>query len=525
MAPDPSAEPAAIPASGGTGAGADGRFGLRTKVLGLTILLGAEVLVCAAIQAPFQRFYRFAFLDSGGELVLQRLIDRGYRPTVDFGHFYGLVPLLISRAWYGLVGLTPAAFRAETLLCSLATAWGLARFAAYRGLGPAGVALIALAVPDLLLPAQITLVHALEQAVLVHGLAEHARGRRGRALACATACCFIKPSMGYVYGLVLLIAIALAVRRGDRVSWRRVLGPAAATGAVLAAAVASAFGLVPLAVSLWPAKGAAMYRASRMGFFHGIGRDFWVLRGAGPIDYFRYETGFWLIGTLVLAWGGLAALTRLARGSAAGERAWDDEVVATCAALHVAFVTLFFGHRGSWVYYFAVLVLGLGTMARGGPRPAALAWILAVLLAVSDRSKLVEVRRQWAADAPSAATLGLWATSEERAEWIRVLDLVRGHGPVLLAPCEGAAVLVPGFAPPIGGYFVPGYAVRPEVRRKAAQLEAAEMIVAAVPPDWHGFADWPALSAALEGCDLVWRGEHCRVYRRRGGAGGSSSGL
>jgi hypothetical protein len=132
----------------------------------------------------------------------------------------------------------------------------------------------------------------------------------------------------------------------------------------------------------------------------------------------------------------------MARGSTPAGRAGDDEIVATCATLHLAFVTLFFGHRGSWVYYFAVLILGLAAMAREGPRPAAVAWILAALLLVSDRSKLVEIRRQWAADAPSAATLGLWATPRERAEWATVLGLVRGRTPVLLAPSEGGAVLV-----------------------------------------------------------------------------------
>ena len=32
---------------------------------------------------------------------------RGFRPAVDFGCAYGLLPLLVNRAWYGVAGLTP----------------------------------------------------------------------------------------------------------------------------------------------------------------------------------------------------------------------------------------------------------------------------------------------------------------------------------------------------------------------------------------------------------------------------------
>ncbi len=477
------------------------------------LLLIAIVVALALFQSPAERFLRYIAFDSGVDLTMQHLMDRGYRPAVDFGCPYGLLPLLINRAWYAALGLSPGAYRVEAVLGTCLTAWGMARFAAARRLGAAGLALIALSMPDVLFSAYNTSVHVLEPALLVHGLAEQARGRRGSALALATAACFVKPSLGYVYGLVLLICIALASKGSARGYWGRALGPAAATGLVLAAAVALAFGVGPLLRTILPLAGMVNYQQEGYGFFRGTGRAFWVLPGGGLRDYFRYEVGFWLLGTAWLVGRGLAGLWRLGRGRASEDERKDDEVVATCATLHVVFVTLLYGNRMSWVYYFSILILGIAATAKGRRR-AAVVWGLAALLLVSDRSKLLTTYREWSASAPSVETLGLWATPAERSEWRAVLELTRGHRPVLLTTIEGSAPLAPRFAPPVAAYFFPGLTLPAEVRRKAGQLATAGMIVAVVPRDWRGFRLWPELAAALDGCEPVYEGGTFRVYRR-----------
>jgi hypothetical protein len=192
----------------------------------------------------------------------------------------------------------------------------------------------------------------------------------------------------------------------------------------------------------------------------------------------------------------------------------DDEIVASAAGLHAVFVTLLFTNRNSWVYDFAILIVGLAALARRTRWHALAVGGLAVLLLLSDRSKLAATAREWRVLAPSAETLGLWATPQERADWTRVRELTRGRRPVLLALNEGAALLSPGFALPVGGYFYL-YAHPSEIRRKAAQLAEATMIVRTVPPDWIGFTFWPELGAALDGCELVWHGQgDLAVYRR-----------
>ena len=223
-----------------------------------------------------------------------------------------------------------------------------------------------------------------------------------------------------------------------------------------------------------------------------------------------------MLGTAFLMSGALAGVWRLARAKSSTYRTHNDEICATCAAVHIGFVVLIFGHRGTWFYSLPMLILGLATFTTRGPWHRRLLWILVVLLLISDRSKAVDIIRRWKTEAPSAVSLNLWADQEEQAEWAQALQLSHGKQPVLFAMCEGGALLIPGFAAPITGYLVPGNALPIEVRHKAAQLSAAPIIISAQPPDWPGFTFWPDLKAALAGCELLMEGRYVRVYRRVG---------
>jgi hypothetical protein len=479
----------------------------------LPALLIAEVIALTLLQAPNELFARFAFSDSGTTLTIPDLIHRGYRPTLDFGYIYGLLPLLIDDAWFAVFGASPRAFWGAVLVCNAVMAWGLARFAAAQRIGLPGVALLVLAMPDLLRSSYDVLVQALEPALLVHALAEQARGRRDRALALATAAAFVKPSMAFVFGSCLLVAIALTIDRRDLAAWRRALGPAAITGTVLAVVLALRYGVRPLGNTLFPRGGLEVYRQSGYGFFHGVGRDFWYRPGAGLRGYLRYEIGYWLAGTAVLLGGAVESLVRLARRTRTAVT-HNDEVVLTTALLHVIFVTLFFGHRFSWKYYHALFLLGIAALVPRGRRYAAIVGLLAVMVLATDRAWVQALVNDWKVRAPGATTLGLWATAEERREWAQVLDLTRHDRPALLAGCEGATLLYPHFAPPMGAYFVPGHPLPVEVRRKAAQLADAAVIVRVGRRDDRWEARWPELTAALAGCVPVWEGGHYQVYRR-----------
>ena len=493
-------------------AGRPPRFASRATWL--TIAFVAEVLVIDLLKLPEERFAKYAHQDSGVDLTIHYLMGRGLRPTVDFGYIYGLLPLLFNRLWYGLLGRTPAAAHAATVAFNVAVGWGLARFAAGLRVGTAGVALIALAMPDLLRPSTFVLVHVFEQALLVHALADQAGGRRGRALALATACAFVKPSMAYCFGAALLVATALDLRGAPPSAWWRALRPAAITGATLAALLAAAFGVGPLLATLTPGAGIRVYREGGYGFFSTEGRHFWLRPGAGLMGYLRFEIGFWLAGTACLVVAGLAAARRTWHAGSPGSGPVRDEVIATCAVLHLAFVLGFFGNRWSWCYYFDVLVLGLAAAAGRGRREADLAWCLAAMMLLSDKAYFQMIRREWAELAPNPEACGLWMDARERSEWRRVLELIRAERPALLAEEEGAALLIPAFRPPVGAYFVPGHPVPSEVRRKAEQVDEARWVVVVGPLGLRNFDRWPELRAAAEGLEPAWEGETYRVYRR-----------
>ena len=168
----------------------------------------AESLALALLQLPLSLgFLEFATADQGANLTTQSLLDRGLVPTVDFGYQYGLLPLLIGRSWFALLGRTPQAYAAAMLIVDLLIAWGLARCAAALRAGPAGIALIVCTMIGTTLGSYINLAHACEATLICHALADHAGGRRSRALALLTACLFIKPVMAYVYGFLLVLLI------------------------------------------------------------------------------------------------------------------------------------------------------------------------------------------------------------------------------------------------------------------------------------------------------------------------------
>jgi hypothetical protein len=344
------------------------------------MFFAVEVAVLTAFNTPNERFTRFAYCDSGSDLTIQALIARGLRPTIDFGYIYGLLPVWINSLWQAVFGTSPSACRGASFVCNLALAWGLARFSSSAHVGLVGIALIAAALPDMLLTSTLVLVHALEHALLVNALALQAAGRRGPALALATACLFVKPSMAFVYGFLLLIAIAT----NERGHWRRSLAPAVVTGLTLAAMLATVYGIRPLLTTLLPGNGLEVYKQSGHGFFHGSGRAFWVIPGGGLRDYLRYEVGSWIAGSIVLVGGGLSALVRAIRR----ETKRNDEVILTCAVMHVAFVLLFFGNRWSWTYYYAVLILGVAALAAHGTRQAIVVGLLTVLVVVGCKVKL-----------------------------------------------------------------------------------------------------------------------------------------
>ena len=164
-------------------------------------IYAAEVAWTWPTRMDFRGYY---FGDPGANLVVQDLIRRGLRPTIDFVYQYGLLALLFGRGWFALLGDTPLAYRASGVAFGLWMIASLTRFVRAQRIGPAGAAILLVGLPFFVPSNQPNFTHGLESALLCQALAEQARGRRATALALATAAVLSKPSLGFVFGLILL---------------------------------------------------------------------------------------------------------------------------------------------------------------------------------------------------------------------------------------------------------------------------------------------------------------------------------
>ena len=286
------------------------RFRLRT----LTILFMAEALLLALAQLPLTLdFNSFVHMDQGANLTVQRLLDRGRVPITDFGYQYGLATLLIGRAWFALFGRTPVAYAGAMVVVDLLIAWGLARCAYALRSGLVGIALFVCTVHATAMCSYINLAHACEAVLICHALAEHASGRRPRALALLTAALFIKPVMAYLYGFLLIVLIVRNVRLRGLVPS---LVPAAITGILLFVTLAVWFGFDVVIQSLLPLRGADSYKQLNYGFFFGVGRRFWLPQPLTPRYYIFSPAGHYLVGSVVLFAAAVPSIWRLVRKSA-----------------------------------------------------------------------------------------------------------------------------------------------------------------------------------------------------------------
>lgn len=393
----------------------------------------------------------------------------------------------------------------------------LARIVMRLRLGPLGIMIMIVGLGYAVQATYPNLSQALEAALLCQALAAQSLGSKSRALAFSSAAVLAKPSMGYLYSLLLLILIALELRgrSSNRVrSWVRTLAPAVIIFGILVAIVAVDFGLLPLIHSLFPITGMRTYRDLHFGFFTGVGRRFWYPAGGTWFYYFVTPSGFWIVATLYLIAAGLRALRRAFAGGFATMSA-SDEIVITCAVLHLMFVALFFGNQWSWVYYSYLLVLGVAVSADISAFDRRIALPLCMLGMVSWTVGSAWLYKGWTTLRPSAVTAGLWASAPEKSEWTHVLASVHGHSTTTFDSRGAAGLLFQQIQPPVTLFLVRGLTTGPEVRRKVAQIAGVSRLVI---PLGNGpcykMPTAPRLRSALKDFTPLWTGKYFEVLQR-----------
>lgn len=484
------------------------------RYLSLVVLFSLETLAINLARLPeSMRFDRYAFCDHGANFTLQYLIGNGLRPSLDFGYHYGLLPALVGRVWFAFFGATPFAYQAAMVVADLLCAWAIAKILSQMKVGAVGLALAIIALGYAFQSTYVNFAHAIEAVLLSHALAQQTRGSRANALALATAAIFAKPSMGFAYGLLLIILMIRDLREADFALDRivRALAPAVTVFVSLPALLSLVYGTKTFLHTVVPIEGAAAYHSMKYGLM-GAGHGFWDPQGMPWIFYFIDVAGFWIASTLFL-FG--SALLQLRSSNTLEMSVRRKEVVLTCAILHFAFLILFFGNQWSWIYYSYLLIVGTAVAVELRPTSRRFGIMLCMIALLSWTDLAYWTNRWWQTTAPDAETAGLWAPADERDEWLKVRELTHDRRVVMLASMGATELLFSGFEKPVSLYLIRGLMLPDDISRKVEQLSRAEIVVVPITiAACSGIPDAPEFTSELKHFDPLWIGKHFEVFRR-----------
>jgi hypothetical protein len=377
-------------------------------------------------------FENFAFGDAGASLRADYIISQGYRPSADFSYAYGLLTLVVGRAWFWLFGRTSFSYVLAMIVCQLLFAWGVARFARNAKLKFFPLIFL-LFCGSYCFGHLASTVYALEPIFVSHALAEHAAGRRDRALILSVISIFVKPSMGIIYSAVILLLIAISHLRRTN-SLKRILKditPAALIGSGISISLIISFGFSEFFNITLPFAGKIIYKANNFGFFSGVGSSFWKSKDVSAGYYLGNPIGFWLVLSGVLSIGGLASLYKVIKNIKIDEQKPSkiySEVVVSCFLCWIAWILFFFAHASSWFYYTYMMLMGVAVILNSLSLKKlrySLFCSLLVFSLLSQYSITKDIYRQWTNRFIGADTHWLWFDKQMYKEWQQVVDLIQ----------------------------------------------------------------------------------------------------
>jgi hypothetical protein len=461
--------------------------------------LPAAVLLVTAVHfvnllPTSLNFGRFAFGDCGWPLTVDAMLDDGLAPVTDFAYFYGLFTLVIDRVLFACLGRSPEVVVVLYGVCTLAVAIGAVRVMASLKLHPLPALYPVVCAALFTVPRGFpSPAHALEAALLMNALADHAAGKLRRALALTVVAVFVKPALGYFYGLILLVLIF--TKRSEGASRWHALLPATGVGVAVLLVLVATFGWHAVWRTQIPTSGMRVYGDSGHGFFFGTGQLFWWPEWPHWHYYLDGVPGVWLASSAVL----LATAARLVRR-------WREPLagfVTTCAVLHLVFVSLLFGNRWSWIYYPYILFVGTAAALTACPPRWRIVFTLAlIVLAVFGQRKWLwlDDYPKWEQTRPSPETGGLYATPDEIAEWGEVRRLAATSRVLVLTPMGCSQLLAPEVAGPRWWCLMRQIMTDRERARVLDSINTADWVFS---PNWHDndVMRWPEFAEALRPFD------------------------
>ena len=536
----------------------------RTLWLFLSVAIAALLVLLMLAELPVIADWSFfSFYDPGAVLKGDELISLGMKPAIDFGYTHGLASLALAHWGFVLLGRTPAAFLIMMGILKLFMALAIARFAMAMRFRGWAIAFLLCALPVAIMPCYLTLTHPLEALLLLWAIAEEAAGRREWSLACCTACLFVKPSMAYMYGLVLVLWTLWDWRRRGA-GWLYLLRrtrPAIATGTIMATVMTWWFGLKSLLLTIVPLTGLRTYQDTHFGFFRNSGLKFWSPLRHSFVYYLVTPAGLWLLCMALLIWFGAGLIRQLRLGMPHR----GAETLISIAVMQVTFVLGFYGWTNSWQYYsylpvlFVAVLLIPPRLCRPGWRRGAnfsgepgnadipvhkdqgrrkrypaechpnsgdcttpknphthWRWAMALcLLALLSQAKYATTAiNGWQTKVRSRQTGGLWAYPRQLAEWRHVTAMISGR-PALALFNGYLPWMPPGMIMPLSWFPEPGIPTPIELARVKRQLAGVDYVLTCNEYGRLGLWNQKDFAAVRRRFRRIWRGNWMSVWKRR----------
>jgi hypothetical protein len=449
-------------------------------------------------------FVRFCFGDSGWPYTVEIMLRQGLMPVTDFAYFYGLIVLLINKIWFSIFGITPQALLYMYIIGIMVSIYGVIRIVAALELGRLAWFIVVISGPIMVNAGHMLLtpVHILEPALLINALAAQVHGRYATALALTTLAAFIKPSLAYVYGLLLLVQILGGWLPHTTFSFRqrlRMILPAAIVGIIVSSIVVAYFGFYRFIHTQIPLTASMAYADFHFGFFHGIGREMWWPNEWTPVHYLFTIAGAWIVASVILLIGTIISLRYL--------HTVTGRFIVTCGILHTIFVCFLFGNEWSWIYYPYILFLGaVVAVERGLKYTNSLGQFFIILGGVILSGFLLFIVvlfwmcingiDLWKTCSPNPQASGLYADREDQEAWKEVMRLAQTQRVLVLNRTNATHI----FSPPVDGprvwVLIRSIAAPGEIERVRQQIAEADVIIK---PEWHdnNLLEWPEFAEEL----------------------------
>jgi len=454
---------------------------------------------------PYTMGFRgFYFGDSAWSYTVEMMLRDGLMPVTDFAYFYGLIALLINKIWFAIFDLTPQALLYMYIVGIIASVYGVIQIVTALELGRLGGFIIVVAGPIIVNSGHLLLspVHIWEPALLINALAAQVRGRYATALALTTLAALVKPSLAYVYGLLLLIQILggwIPQNTSNFHQRLRLLLPATIVGVIVSSIVIAYFGFDRFIQTQIPLTAGKAYADFHFGFFYGIGREMWWPKKWTLAHYFFTIAGAWLIASFILFIGTIVSLRYLYTTS--------GRFIATCGILHAIFVCFLFGNQWSWIYYPYLLFLGAAVSIDRGLKYTS-SWVSSIILTggvilsafllftVTFFWMAINGVELWKTSMRNPLSYGMYSDREDYEAWMEVMRLAQNQRVFVLNRTNAAHI----FSPPVDGprvwVLIRSIATPGEIDRIRNQIAQADVIVL---PRWHDndLLEWPEFAPQL----------------------------